>query len=331
MLMVVAIHIEGFSLFIEEFNITLLFRICESIMLPIFFFISGFVSKTINNKDLLIKSSQLLLPAIVLGISYSYYINKDIFSFVQNIYKYGYWFTITLCEMIIILYCIHKMFIRDKIIISSLIIIAVILYLSKILFNNNLFLDKIGDIFCLHQLFIYFPYFALGFILSKKKTLLNKCLLNEFCIIVSIIVFFVALCIKYYYSDEYLATSIALRVYRFIQDPILGVTGIYILLRFFSLNQDLLSKTKFGQLLSLIGRHTFEIYLLHYFILPKMPYIGNYLFNYPNIIIELLIVLILSIVVICISLIISKFIRTNSILSFILLGNKPSFFYKSKN
>lgn len=325
MLMVVMVHIEGFSLFIEEFHISLFRRFCEAIMLPLFFFISGFVINRLSFKGLVINFFRLLIPALLLGIIYSMYIQKDIMSFFCNIYKYGYWFTITLFEMFIILYGAIKVSKNRVNEIKSLVVIAYILYILKIPFNNNPTLIKIGDIFCLHQLFLYFQYFAIGYILTHIRELYNRLINSELIVSLSIIIFGCALYVKCIYTDEQLAVSIPLKIYRALQDPILGYTGIIIFLRYFHSIEEFLLKSVSGKLLCIIGRHTLEIYLLHYFFLPKLAFVGTFLNKYPNIVLELLICLFISTIVICLSLLLGWLIRTNDILGFVFLGSKPKF------
>lgn len=328
MLMVVICHIEGFSIFIEEFHITLLRRICEGVMLPLFFFISGSIFKTQTCESIIEKCCQLLIPAILIGIIYSVKINKDVISFFLNIYKYGYWFTITLCEMIVLLFVLTKIITRENSLIVVLVLSSFLLYIAKIPFNNIPVLVKIGDMLCLHQFFIYFQYFSIGYVLSKQKSFLSKILNSEICILSSIFIFVAVVFVKYSYTDEQLATSIILRVYRLLQDPILGYAGIMILYRAFFSNKKIVSNTYYGKTLIFIGQHTFEIYLLHYFFLPKLPQLGVYLVNYPSFILELLIVVVLSYAVILVSMICGKIIGINKILGFIFLGAKPQILNK---
>lgn len=328
MLMVVFVHVEGFSLFIEEFHITILRRICEAVMLPLFFFISGFVSK--RGSKLIERSLRLLIPAFVVGIIHSLTINKDIVSFIHNIYKYGYWYTITLFEMQILLFGITKISCKQNRIVLLLTAVSILLYVTKIPFNNISNLKHIGDTLCFHQLFIYFHFFSVGYILSSCKNIFNKILNSDLSILSSILIFFAAVFVKYTYTEEELASNIILKIYRFIQDPLLGYTGIIILFSLFNSCRETLSNTISGKALSIIGRHTLEIYLLHYFFLPTLPKIGIYLVNYPNLILELLVVVILSMGVIFTSLLLGKIIKVNNILGFILLGEKPNFLLETK-
>ena len=327
MLMVVLVHIEGFSIYCEEFHISILRRICESVMLPLFFFISGFCFK-VNDVNNLVKSGlRLLIPAIVLGIIHAFLIDKDVLSFCFNIYKYGYWFTITLFEMYVAIYFIRKLCRRQNSVIpvGALILISCVMYLTKIPFNNIPVLAKVGNVLCLHQFFVYFHYFVVGYVLAYHKNVMQKFLISEFAITVSIILYIVALFVKCTYTDEDLGMSILLKVYRAIQDPLLGYTGLMIVVRYLYRANSFISNSIWGRYLCFVGTYTLEIYLLHYFFLPNLSFLGEYLVDYPNLVLELLICLFLTIVVIVCSLILGRVIRTNEILSYFLIGTKSSF------
>lgn len=330
MLMVVMVHVEGFSVFIEEFHMSFFRRICEALMLPLFFFISGYLSKPISGKRLLMKCTQLLVPSIILGLLYSCYIHKDPVSFIRNIYKYGYWFTLTLVEMLVTINLITKLNRKNQYSGFIILFIAALLYLIKILFNNIRALDCIGDIFCMHQFFIYFHYFAVGYVLSNNKTFLSKLLSTQPVITLAISIFCFSIFVRFTYTDEQLATNVLLKMYRFVQDPVLGYTGIIVLFKMFHDKQSLLSDGLVGRVLQCIGRHTLEIYLLHYFFLPKLPELGIVLVQSPNLVIEAICVMLLSLLVITVSIALGKILSANSIIRFLLLGAKPHFFNKTE-
>ena len=321
-LMVVIVHIEGFGIFVEQFHISILRQLFEAIMLPLFFFISGFCFKIQSTKELRRCCIRLIVPAITLGIIHSLLYEKEILSFFCNVYKFGYWFTITLCGMFVILHYIVKKSKNQVSLTWILILVSFFLYILKVPFNNNIVLTNIGNIFCLHQLFVYFHYFAIGHIFARNKEFYYKTLNNESLIIVSIFVFFCGLYIKHTYTDDELATTIPLKIYRAIQQPILGYSSLVLIVRFLYQSDSFLSKNVLGKLICYIGKHTLEIYLLHYFFIPKLSFIGTYLTNYSNIIVELLICLILSTLVIGVSLLLGRVIRTNEILSFLTIGTK---------
>lgn len=84
------------------------------------------------------------------------------------------------------------------------------------------------------------------------------------------------------------------------------------------------SNRKFGQVLQYVGKHTLDIYLLHYFFVPNMNEF-KYLISTPNenIPMEILLVGIITIIVISICLLVSKILRISPILTKYLFGVFP--------
>ena len=106
---------------------------------------------------------------------------------------------------------------------------------------------------------------------------------------------------------------------------ILAYIGIIVVYAFFRRNQDsYILSSKIGSSLKYKGRRTLDIYMLHYFFLPKLPDLGNWLKSCPNIAIELVIVIALSLVVIGISLIVSNIIRVSDVLAYYLFGKRKT-------
>ena len=70
------------------------------------------------------------------------------------------------------------------------------------------------------------------------------------------------------------------------------------------------------------GRHTLDIYLLHYFLLPNIPSLRSWAFKNDMLILELLATLLLSAVIIAFCLLISRIIRHSDFLGHYLLGAK---------
>jgi fucose 4-O-acetylase-like acetyltransferase len=106
---------------------------------------------------------------------------------------------------------------------------------------------------------------------------------------------------------------------------VLAYLGIIIVYAFFRKYQEtFMSSSRIGAFLSYIGRRTLDIYMLHYFFLPKLPELGDWLKSCPNLAIELVLVLLLSIVVIGISLITSNIIRVSDTLAYYLFGKRKT-------
>ena len=77
-----------------------------------------------------------------------------------------------------------------------------------------------------------------------------------------------------------------------------------------------------GKCLIIIGNNTLAIYLLHYFLLPHLPLIGNCIKDSSNVLCELMIIIPLSLLIISLSFLVAKVIRLSPILGKILLGDK---------
>ena len=72
-----------------------------------------------------------------------------------------------------------------------------------------------------------------------------------------------------------------------------------------------------------IGRHTLDIYLLHFFFLPSnLTMFGTYFQSTSNPVIELFVSLTIAILVITVCLAVSKVLRTSPILAHYLFGQK---------
>ena len=101
-----------------------------------------------------------------------------------------------------------------------------------------------------------------------------------------------------------------------------GTLGIMIVFTFFRRYEDSFSKTTFiGKWLQYIGRRTLDIYLLHYFFLPRnVDELGQFFFDYSNPVLEFFVSLFLALLVIVICLVTSNIIRLSPFLGHYLFG-----------
>ena len=335
MILVVFAHVETFMLQIDPGR-TIISSLFLSFRMPLFFFISGYISykkQDIWNKEFYIRSIAKkiriqLMPTLFFGLLYTYLFSVgDICGFLYNSNKYGYWFTLSLLGMFAILYlnnflisCNKK---RSELLMKiSLILIAFTLFLFRFIYDKYSVIRTISDVFCFHQICVYFPFFVFGYIASMHKEIFTKFLDNkkmQLCVfIIYIITFYIqrTLLITETYDHNLLFI-----LYRSIQYIIIGCTGICVVYNFFRLNSDLFSsKSAIGMLLQTIGRRTLEIYVLHYFFLSPMPFLGNFKENTSNIMIELLSCVIISMIIIYCSLFVAKILRLSNTLSYYFLG-----------
>ena len=325
MILVVFAHVETFALSIEP-NSTFLSALFISFRMPLFFFISGYISQKrscINNlrewsASVGKKNKVQLLPTLFLGTIYTYfYLHINFYEFITDSAKLGYWFTVCLLLMFIVLYSINILIKNlnkpQKIVVLA--IISMLLYALQTVFNNGDRLTMLGNIFCLHRFFMYFHFFVLGHIAAMCKDSFNRFLNNQYIITSAILVFTVLFYISINYNY--------IRWCYLISFPLLGYAGIIVVYNYFKVHQDSFSSNKrIGRILQYIGKRTLDIYLLHYFFLPQVPQLKLFLSNPANTVIELSVCMVLSLMIVCICLIVSNILRTSPVLAKYLFGVK---------
>ena len=172
MILVVFAHVETFMLQIDPGR-TILSSLFLSFRMPLFFFISGYISykkENIWNKkfyisSILRKGRIQLVPTLFFGVLYTYLFSiGNIYGFLCNNNKYGYWFTLSLLGMFAILYLNNFLISCNKnrserLLKISLILIAFTLFLFKFIYDKNIEIRTISDIFCFHQI-------CLGYVFS---------------------------------------------------------------------------------------------------------------------------------------------------------------------
>lgn len=328
--MVVFGHVETYSFFNFETK-TIMGNLFKSIQMPLFFFISGFVTykvgfKCENIKSLFTllykKTLQLIIPALIIGIIYTYTKSGSTFvDFISDPAKRGYWFTLALFEMFLVYYliiCIMSKFKRDGLWI--LFIISLFAFMLKLPFKTSPVLDQIGNYTSLHFTLGYFQFFAVGLLVRKNLPLFEKALdskLISFVAVVAFAVFYYVLLQLYYSTDR---TELLCKVVETLSETAIAYPAIYM---FYHIFCRLSQTTIFFRVVELIGKRTLEIYLLHYFFLPKLPMIGDFFKSVApfTIVPECIITIPIALVVIGISLVTSEIIKVSPVLGRLTLGS----------
>ena len=337
MILVVLLHIEMYSFELSKsfvmYNLFSIFR------MPLFFFVSGFISYkaniawtkqtwwTMSKKKLMIQ----LLPTLFFGLIYAYtHYHVGFTTFIGHLWKYGYWFTFVLFEMFIILYTLNlllynsdsKTFQKRQIV--SLIILSIIFFGVALILGK--FPNKLNDIFILVYVCRFFPYFAFGIICSMNKERFHKVLQNKWFYIAIIILFCIGFCLCQYRSPK-LGGNVILTLSYSIINKLVSLMGLLIVYNCFRVYQNsFVSTKKVGKALQYIGKRTLDIYLIHWFLLPYLPQIGELLSAsskiYNNVVLELVIGGGFSLIVIAVCLVVSNILRTSPILAKYLFGAK---------
>ena len=338
MILVVFAHVETYVLSIEP-NSTFISELFLSFRMPLFFFISGFISFKKNTvwdstylfKNLFKKAKIQIIPTLFFGLLFTYLFSiGNVSNFIHNYYKFGYWFTISLLGMFIIQYvcnflvfsCFKKN--TEKIQIYTLLFVTSILVFFKFIYDKQPIVANISDIFCFHQVCVYFPFFVFGYIVSHDKDKFHTFLDQRFKQLCIIILFIITFYFKRTSPTSFYEVHSIFILYRNFQEIIIGLLGILIVYNFFRKTAAFSEKTSISLILQKIGRRTLDIYMIHYFFLSYIPHIGNFITKSNNVVLELLFVTFLSIIVIICCLLISNILRMSKNLSSLLFGAKIS-------
>lgn len=316
-LIIVFNHIRIFSLEIDP-NTSAISMFFVSFMVPMFFFISGFVngfkdermSFKVLNVVIIRKFRVLVLPTIV------FYGMSRLVGIYDWAFPGGFWFTFTLFIMFFLLYVSRYLLQFVK----GMWFSVIFLLFSLGLLATNAF----GDFNCLNR-YIGFDelrnntiYFAIGILCNSWRYLYSRCLANQICITIMAVVAMILLIMQY--------NGIIL-------DFVPGAVGmiwtvkalsiIFILLALFKDNAEYWdSDFRIPKLMRYIGRKTLDIYMIHFFFLPSIPLLSLWFEPKGNSVIEFCIISVILIGVIALSLFVSALINTSYILSYIALGRK---------
>lgn len=337
MLLVVFSHVESFGFFNFSHE-TFVGSLFASFRMPLFFFISGFVAYKLKEWNSLWYANSLkkkiriqLIPTLFFGLIYTYlYWGGDFSSFINDAAKSGYWFTLALLEMFLVYYTINFIVHRyntpkqERLWLLSLVGIALLMYLLKFPFKYYPMLKSIGNVTTLHYTFTYFQFFVFGLFASRYRNMFGRLLDNGNIVAGIILVFSTLFYVKLTSIDIHLQGKVDIWiVISTFTGTIIGYLGLVIVFGFFRKYQSSVSSSCWlGGTLQYVGRRTLDIYMIHYFFLPTLPEVGDFLKSSSNVLIELVAGFSLSIAIIGCCIVISNVIRTSDLLAYYLFGKK---------
>lgn len=295
--------------------------------MPLFFLISGFVSYKFvadyNFKMLFkfvkAKFSALLVPTFFCFSVFLLVYGLPFTAGLTDKMKSGYWFTYTLFEfllfyhLILLVSCKLKLdsFRSDLFLLFTMCILCGVTAFEFLGIKNDLTgILGIGN-------FWYYLFFVSGTLIRKYFFYFQRLLDNSQFIGLVILTFFISV----FFSTLELRGLTLRYLLAYLS---LAVTGPLVLFAFFRrYKESFLSNRTLGVTLQYIGKHTMEIYLLHYFFLPRSLHdLGNYFAANPSSVLELFISITISCLIIIVCLIIASLIRVSDTLGRILLGRK---------
>lgn len=322
MLLVVFQHIRYFSCGLKDAESDPLAYFVISFFLPMFFFISGYVSYkattaiwsfTTFRSKLLKKAQVLLIPTVF------FWSLIRILGLRDWTFPGGFWFTEVLFEMLLIYFTFSYIDTNMNVKKTDRGVCGVevcMMLLSVVLFTvKSKFLDLDSPVIsclCMTELGGYLIYFSFGLICKKYKDRFFHLCDNPISITLILALSIVILIAQYKIEP--------LRHF----GPLVVVKGLLLVMLIFTCfrsNETYWEKKSLcSNSLEYIGRRTLDLYLLHYFFLPYLPGFDKIFNFHQNPTLEFFTVGILTLCVTGCCLIVSKLLRTSPIVARYLFG-----------
>lgn len=301
-------------------------HILLNFFLVLFFFVSGFVAykkeqdwnmNSINHK-LKEKAIQLLIPSVVFSTLF-YGIVYHNLAGIQHIALAEYWFTVQLFIFFVFYY--FTMLLCKKMSGTKLnVILLTVAFLIFILSYSHTIIEKtqIGaDLF--HYLGVknwrYYLFFCIGVAIRNSFHQFEKLTDNPYWMALFIIGFFFMI----FFADD-----IDFPTWKPINIFLYGTLSIIVIFAFFrKYESSFKADTRLGYAMQYIGKRTLDVYMIHYFLLPKnLHLLGKYLEEYSNPTLEFFLTTLIALFVIMASLIIGNILRLSPTLSHFCLGTR---------
>lgn len=316
MILVVYSHICHFCLgdSLLGFNATFfLFR------LPCFFMLSGWLFEPVAQRSFWNNTHHKFMVQIVPTFIFLLLLAPPPEFFHQlGALKGGYWFTFVLFEFFILYMIIVRVSAKWSVMMALAIALGSFVYAR---YYNSIQLSASGIQswmvnalgFASVTLWRFFLFFYIGARMRRHFDAFIRWTSKPAIIIMIVVLFFIVA------STPHL-DNIWYEIFRFYVG---GITGMWMVFTIFRLSISWLKKLHLSRPLQYIGTRTLDIYLLHYFFLPRflMPY-ADQLRAFDSQVIEFLVIMVISFVVLALSLLTSYLIRLSPFLGHYLFGVK---------
>lgn len=330
--------IRGFSMFLVVLGHVLLYMdlgvdrtplstFIITFRMPLFFFISGFFAfkplASWTDKALASilsrKVKAQIICTLVFYTIFALYSRTDPFQWLHYGFR-GYWFTIVLFQifvMYVITVLIARLFRSEKIVWIIMCSAAVALAVQSIYHPGEY--TGLPRILSWLNLSRYTQFFVFGLIARRFAKTFNAAIANNHARAILITLFACLLLAMHTLNAgrpsflKFIITEIPVRY-----------CGLLCVLILFTSKADYFDTRAYpARILRFIGRRTLDIYMLHYFFLPHMQWLGKYICDPSMTAVQLLLSATIAIVIIAICLVFSNLIRSSDLLSQWLFGSKP--------
>ena len=293
-ILVVMGHVMYFG--IHNIDKAFILKFLDKLHMPLFFFISGYFSYKISNNKIIFPNiysrfKQLIIPFLCVSTLWIYYfphsgikspLNASWEGLYSDVWKNGYWFTLTLFELILIYCTIVPLFNRIRNVAFQIAIVAVLYAIIGVF--TTIGGASINASIGLPLIYQFLPIFFTGIFARKCTDKFNAVVTNNIAITTSILLGGFLLYYACYfwefpqipYSIVEFATSLA---------HIAMVIVAFSVIKPWSEKEFTTeSPSKIIKLLQYIGKESLAIYLLHYFWLISYEFSGfyNFLNNYSK-------------------------------------------------
>ena len=316
MILVVYSHICHFCLgdSLLGFNGTFfLFR------LPCFFFISGWLFEPVSLKPFCQIARKKFMVQIVPTFIFLLLLAPPPEFFHQlGALKGGYWFTFVLFEFFILYMLIVRLDKKWRLWVTMTIVIASFCYAR---YYNGIQTSAVGAQlwmvnalgFMSVALWRFFLFFYIGAWVRRHFDAFIQWTSKPAIIVMIVAVFFIVA------STPHLDNI----WYEMLRFYVGGISGMWLVFTCFRLSGTWLQKIRLSKPLQYVGTRTLDIYLLHYFFLPRflMTY-SNQLQAYQNSLLEFVTIMLIALIVLGLSLLASYVIRLSPFLGHYLFGVK---------
>lgn len=315
MILVVLHHVATFCWKITD-QVPSVHEYLVQFRMPLFFFISGFVlykaGVTWDLQQVIRffkkKIPVQLLSPLVFFMLFIYVTDRSVVDAIGNHVKYGYWFTFVLLEYYIF-YAVVRFFIRKRWAEVVLVVLGLVLYTG---IQNTVPVSPyiLGVLSTIQWKF--FIFFVFGTLVKEYYPRVENYLDSKWLLAVVVAFYFLVNAFRDLIHIHPLAISFSL-----------SVTGLIIVFAFFRKKQSLFTRDKvLGRSLQYIGRRTLDIYLIHFFLLPKNLSVFTPFIDHPMPVIEAAASLLVALLIIGVCLIISNIIRLSPVLAHWMFGAK---------
>lgn len=292
------------------------------IRMPMFFFISGFVLYKAGvewNGSYIVNFFKKKIPVQLISpfiffIIFLHISDVTLYEGILSKNKCGYWFTLVLLEFYafyaVVRYCVRGQW--ASWILTAMGIAMFGLCRSTMTLHHHT-ADNVLALLCAHQ-WRYFLFFVLGTLAKQHFDKVQQWLDGKWVLPACIVCFIVVNAL-----DDILPVK-AIPV-----EAVLSLSGLIVMFAFFRRKQALFSAgNALGRTMQYVGRRTLDIYLIHFFLLPRSLSAFTVFSDYPMPVVEFFVSAVIAILVVAVCLLVSSIIRLSPWLAKWLFGAKET-------